>query len=183
MRLHFYTRNPRKIELLHTLLAEKGAECEIVQEEPAPEIQARTCEQVVRHALASAAHEPAVAEDSGLFIPALSGFPGTITAYIQQVLKPRHLLRLLAPLPKQAYFRSAIGVRIAGEVKIFTGELHGTIAERPVGSSEHWLDTLFVPLGSSKSLAQMSPQERLAVSDWSRSFGALAEHIAQTLSP
>ncbi len=181
MKLSFYTRNPRKVALLRGLLAERGVTAEVVQAEPPPEIQADTCEQVVVHTLRGA--QSGVAEDSGLFIPALGGFPGVITAHVQERLRPEHLLRLMRGRRREAVFRSAAGVALSGEVRVFTGEMHGVIAPRPLGKSEHWLDTLFIPRGETRSLAEMSEAERFEVSDWKQSFTALADYLAHTLSP
>ena len=178
MRLYFYTTNRFKFRIAHRLLRRYGIALERVEPE-FREAQAESCEAVVKDALMRAELLPAIAEDSGLIIPALRGFPGTITSYVQRTLSAEHLLRLLAEREnREACFRSVVGLREGGGIRFFTGEMCGRIAEEPRGSSEYWYDTLFIPEGETRTLAEMSFEEVLAISDWRKSFTALGEYLS-----
>ncbi len=178
MRLYFYTTNNFKFRVAEGLLRRYGIALERVEPD-FRETQAKSSEAVVEDALMRAELLPAIAEDSGLFIPALRGFPGTITGYVQRTLSAEHLLRLLeGEENREACFRSVVGLREpSGEIRFFTGEMCGRIAEEPKGSSEYWYDTIFIPEGEIRTLAEMSFDEVLAISDWKKSFTALGEYL------
>ncbi|WP_456475350.1 non-canonical purine NTP pyrophosphatase [Candidatus Pyrohabitans sp.] len=178
MRLYFYTTNRFKFRIAGGLLRRYGIVLEMVM--PGfREIQAENSESVVEDALRKAELLPAMAEDSGLFIPALRGFPGTITGYVQRTLTAKHLLRLMEDKAREACFRSVVGLREAsGEIRLFRGEVCGRIADSPRGSSEYWYDTIFIPEGESRTFAEMGFDEVLAMSDWKKSFTALGEYLS-----
>ncbi|NOZ59316.1 MAG: non-canonical purine NTP pyrophosphatase [Euryarchaeota archaeon] len=178
MRLYFYTSNRFKFRVAERLLRGYGVALERV-EPRYREVQAERGEQVVEDALLRAELLPAIAEDSGLFVEALRGFPGTITGYVQRTLSAEHLLRLLeGEERREACFRSVVGLREAGgEIRFFTGEMCGVIAEEPRGRSEYWYDTIFIPRGERRTLAEMSFEEVLEISDWKGSFCALGEYL------
>ena len=178
MRLYFYTTNRFKFRIACSLLRRYGISLEMVM--PGfREIQSESSEAVVEDALRRAALLPAIAEDSGLFIPALRGFPGTITSYVQRTLTAKHLLRLMEDKAREACFHSVVGLReVSGKIRLFRGEMCGRIAEEQRGSSEYWYDTIFVPEGETRTLAEMSFDEVLAISDWKKSFTALGEYLS-----
>jgi|Deesub1362B_J571_1020462.scaffolds.fasta_scaffold12284_2 XTP/dITP diphosphohydrolase len=180
MRLYFYTTNRFKFRIAERLLRRYSIALERVTPE-FREVQAESSEAVVEDALKRATLLPAIAEDSGLIIPALRGFPGTITGYVQRTLSAEHLLRLLeGEARREACFRSVVGLRTqSGEIKLFKGEVCGRIAEEQRGSSEYWYDTIFIPEGETRTFAEMSFEEVLAISDWKKSFTALGEYISR----
>jgi XTP/dITP diphosphohydrolase len=68
------------------------------------------------------------------------------------------------------------GAELAAE-----GVVEGVIADAPRGSSGFGYDPVFVPLGSGtdgRTFAELSPEEKDAVSHRGRAFRALATHLA-----
>jgi XTP/dITP diphosphohydrolase len=178
MRLYFYTSNRFKFRIAERLLKHYGIALERV-EPRYREVQAESSEDVVEDALRRVELLPAIAEDSGLIIRALHGFPGTITSYVQSTLSAEHLLRLMeGEVRREACFRSVVGLReVGGKIKLFRGEVCGRIAEEQRGSSKYWYDTIFIPEGETRTFAEMSFEEVLAMSDWKKSFTALGEYL------
>ena len=95
-------------------------------------------------------------EDSGLFIEALKGFPGTCSKYVHQRIGLQGLLTLLEKEENRtAYYRSAVAYCEQGKDPIsFLGEEKGTIAKEPKGSHGFGHDPLFVPENSTKAYAE-----------------------------
>ncbi len=180
MRLYFYTANRFKYRFAEGLLGQYGVVLKMVKPE-FKEVQAERAEEVVADALEHAVLLPAIAEDSGLFIQALGGFPGTITGYVQRTLTAGHLLNLLeGERNRKACFRSVVGLREReGGIRFFTGEMCGVIAEEERGNSRYWYDNIFVPEGESRTLAEMSMEEVMRISDWKKSFTSLGEYLAK----
>ena len=73
--------------------------------------------------------------DSGLFVEALNGFPGTYTRYVEETLGEDGLLKLLDDLEnRKAYFKEVIAYCKYGEEPItFTGITKGTIKREKEG--------------------------------------------------
>jgi len=138
------------------------------------EIQAQSAREKVLHSLGRAEKLPAMAEDSGLYIPSLGGFPGPITSFVQKKLSAKKLLRLLGER-REASLVSVAGVRSLEGTRLFQGRVDGHIAPQPRGNSPHWIDRVFVP-GGKRTIAEMGLEEFLPRSDWHQSFTQLAKY-------
>lgn len=126
------------------------------------------------------AHYPALADDSGLEVQALEGAPGVFS---QRYAKPAagkffstraeqdraNMEKLLTELkktsgPKTARFVTTLALSIEGITLTATGTLEGTIIDAPRGTEGFGYDPIFVPQGQTKTLAEMSHQEKNAIS-------------------
>ena len=141
-------------------------------------------------AVAVATGEPAVADDTGLEVDALDGAPGVYSArfagpdatYADNVAK---LLRELEGVParrRTARFRTVVAVAWPdGRVLTVDGAVPGAIAAETRGANGFGYDPLFVPDGGDgRTFAEMSPDEKHAVSHRGRAFRALAEALRAT---
>jgi XTP/dITP diphosphohydrolase len=143
-------------------------------------------------ALAAATGEAAVADDTGLEVDALGGAPGVFSARYSGggATYERNVAKLLSELARvgatgadrRARFRTVAlvawpdGAEVAAE-----GVVEGVIAEEPRGSAGFGYDPVFVPLGpgtDGRTFAQLSADEKAAVSHRGRAFRALATHLA-----
>lgn len=128
---------------------------------------------------------PCVADDSGLAVEALNGMPGVLSARWSGVAgdaaeKDRAntalLLAQLADVPDErrgAAFVSACAlVSSAGEV-VVRGEWPGVIVREPRGDGGFGYDPVFLPEGSQRTAAELSPAEKDAVSHRGRALAAL----------
>ncbi|MCS6789515.1 MAG: RdgB/HAM1 family non-canonical purine NTP pyrophosphatase [Bacteroidia bacterium] len=98
--------------------------------------------------------QPVVAEDSGLFVPALGGKPGVHSA---RYGGPVPLLIAMQGIShRQAYFAAVVvAYRSPAEYTFFTGYLAGTIATEMRGSQGFGYDPIFIPQGETQTLAEL----------------------------
>lgn len=139
-------------------------------------------------AVCEAAGEGAVADDTGLEVDALGGAPGVHTArfagedatYADNVAK---MLADLAGVPddeRAARFRTVALVRYPdGSEVVAEGVVQGTISTEARGERGFGYDPVFIPAdGDGRTFAQMSADEKHAVSHRGRAFRALAEQLS-----
>lgn len=132
-------------------------------------------------ALVEATGEAAVADDTGLEVTALDGAPGVYSAryagegatYADNVAKLLAVLEGVAD--RRARFRTVALARFPdGREVLAEGVVDGTIAETPRGVAGFGYDPLFVPDGGDgRTFAEMTAEEKHAVSHRGRAFRAL----------
>jgi len=143
-------------------------------------------------ALAAATGLPAVADDSGLTVDVLGGAPGIFSArwagrHGDDAANLDLLLAQLAdiadPHRGAAFVCAAALVTPDGTEHVELGELRGTLATAPRGAGGFGYDPVLVPTGESRSCAELTPQEKNAISHRGRALRALAPRIAAALLP
>jgi non-canonical purine NTP pyrophosphatase (RdgB/HAM1 family) len=125
-----------------------------------PEIQALDVAEVaadkaLRARDALGAH-PVLVEDSGLVVEAWNGLPGALTKWFVSSVGNEGILRMLSGQDRSARAVCAVAVAdMHGSVRVFTGEVAGTLAPEPRGAGGFGWDPIFIPEGSSLTFAQM----------------------------
>ncbi|MHA1615833.1 MAG: XTP/dITP diphosphatase [Candidatus Njordarchaeales archaeon] len=149
------------------------------------EIQAVSLEEIVKFAvdyIRSRGLDNFFIEDAGLFINALNGFPGPFSNYVFKTIGLSGILKLLENVEdRRAYFKSAIGICLNGETKIFTGIVYGKISEEPRGEHGFGFDPIFIPNGFSKTFAEMSIDEKNAISHRGISTTKMLEFVRKKI--
>ncbi len=177
MKVLLGTGNPAKLQEMHEILGEiPGIEwvSALDLNLPEPPEEGKTLEEnaIIKAVLyAKSSGLPAVAEDTGLEVAALSGAPGVLSSRFAGKEKDyaannKKLLELLAgATDRKARFRT-VAVLALPDGRFWTSEgvLEGTIAEEPRGSGGFGYDPLFIPKGEARTLAEMSPSEKNAIS-------------------
>lgn len=108
---------------------------------------------------------PCFVVDSGFYIEALNGWPGSFINFNLAKLGLKGIIKLLAGEEnRQAYFKDCLAYYDGVEIKYFYGESKGTMAQ-DISESDHpdqWssLWHLFIPLHHTRTLADMSEEER-----------------------
>jgi len=102
-------------------------------------------------------------EDSGIFIDALKGFPGTCSAYTHKRIGLAGILKLMeGAKDRTAYYRSAVAYCEPGKKAVsFLGEEKGKIALKAKGNYGFGHDPIFIPEGSDKAYGEMPNCEEL----------------------
>jgi XTP/dITP diphosphohydrolase len=122
-----------------------------------------------------------VADDSGLEVEALNGMPGVLSArwsgwHGEDLANTALLLAQLQDVPdsrRGAAFVSACAlVSSSGEV-VVRGVWPGTIVREPRGDGGFGYDPVFLPVGSSRTAAELTPDEKDAVSHRGRALALL----------
>jgi XTP/dITP diphosphohydrolase len=130
-----------------------------------------------------------IADDSGIEVAALGGAPGVISARYaghdgDDVGNNARLLTELAALPgdhdRTARFVCVIAFVTEGTAaaRAVHGEWPGVIAAAPRGAGGFGYDPLFVPIGSSLAVAEMTEADKNAQSHRARAARALLERLA-----
>ena len=109
------------------------------------------------------------ADDSGLVIEALDGAPGVYSARYAGTGKDedniaKALKELEGKTNRKAYFISIFCLILDGKEYFFEGRVNGTIATEIMGDNGFGYDPIFIPDGFSKSFAQMTAEEKNAIS-------------------
>lgn len=114
---------------------------------------------------------PAIADDSGLCVDALDGAPGVYSArYGGEGLSDQDRYRLVLEALKGQLSRSAKFISVVtacfpgGDVLTARGECPGTIAYAPQGDNGFGYDPVFFVPSLRKTFAQMTPEEKNAIS-------------------
>jgi XTP/dITP diphosphohydrolase len=134
-------------------------------------------------AAASRTGLPAIADDSGISVDALGGAPGTQSARYSSSGRDednRALLleRLSGVADRRADFVCAAVLVGAGDDLVAEERWPGRVLEQERGSGGFGYDPLFQPEGLDRSAAELSAEEKNAVSHRGRAFRRLAELIA-----
>jgi XTP/dITP diphosphohydrolase len=132
---------------------------------------------------------PAVADDSGLEVDSLDGAPGPYSARLggpglDDRGRVEFLLDLLkdAPAPRRArFFCAAACAWPDGRVEEAHGVCSGEILFEPRGDSGFGYDPVFRPEGERRVMAELSVEEKDALSHRGNAFRALASRIVDVL--
>jgi len=190
-RLVVATRNEHKLRELGEILT--GVELEPLP--PDVELPAEQGETFADNALAKAraAHRAtgagAIADDSGIEARALGGAPGTRSARFAgpRASDEENLERLLRELDGAedrgvAYVCVLAHVDAEERERLFEGRCEGTLAREPRGSGGFGYDPAFLPAEAGtdgeRTMAELSPAEKHAISHRGRAARLLAEHLA-----
>ena len=135
-------------------------------------------------AVMKASGMPVLADDSGLMVDALDGAPGVYSArYGGPELDDTGRYRLLlenlrGQTPRTAKFVSVITCCFPnGDVITARGECPGTIAFAPMGEGGFGYDPVFFIPGLKKTFAQLSAQEKNAISHRGRALALFQQKL------
>jgi len=130
------------------------------------EIQAVEVKKVVEHKTKQAFEiikKPIITEDTGLYFEAWNGLPGALAKLFDRTIGYRSLCKLLKN-NRRARAQTVIGYFDGKNYKSFIGETPGTIARTPKGKNGFGWDLIFIPRGHKKTFAQMTSEEKNAIS-------------------
>ncbi len=124
--------------------------------------------------------KPLIVDDTGFFISALNGFPGTCAAYCMKTIGNPGILRLMdGVLDRSAYFETVIAYASEDGIQTFSGRIDGEILEAPRGSEGFGYDPIFL-LGD-RSLAEYPLSEKSAVSHRGKALALFRDWFASTM--
>ena len=177
MKLVLASKNPKKLKEMNEILSTFGIEVclqsdvglDLDVEETGTTFEENSL--LKAKAIMEASGLPAIADDSGLCVDALGGAPGVYSARyggegLDDVGRYRLLLENLKGLsPRTAKFVSVITCCFPnGDVLTARGECPGTIAFAPQGDNGFGYDPVFWLPQLKKTFAQLSAEEKNAIS-------------------
>jgi len=169
------TRNPGKLREIQRILQDLPLEVRSIQAYPhlepvaedAPTYEGNAVRKAV--AAARATGEVALADDSGLEIDALGGWPGVHSARFlgeeaTDADRNTEVLRRLEGVPlerRTARYRAVIAVALPdGRVETFEGTCEGIIALEPRGGGGFGYDPIFYLPELGRTVAELAPEEK-----------------------
>jgi XTP/dITP diphosphohydrolase len=185
MRILFATGNAHKVEELQDIL---GPGCTIEARDTGVEETGSTFEEnalLKARALAQAAGELALADDSGIAIDHLDGAPGIHSArwtgghdWIGRVLRE---LEGVEPAQRTCrYVCAAAAVWPDGREVVVRGEMEGTVVDAPRGDGGFGYDPIVAPVdGDGRTFGEMSANEKHAISHRARAFLELVPRLTE----
>ena len=133
-------------------------------------------------ATAVATGKPALADDSGLVVPALNGAPGIYSArwagpdkdFILAMQKVESSLAATGDKDRRAHFICALVLCWPdGHEEGFEGRIDGNLVWPPRGQNGFGYDPVFIPEGHELTFGEMAPQAKLAMGHRARAFAGL----------
>lgn len=140
---------------------------------------------------------PVIAEDAGLEVEALNGYPGVYSARFYEIdfggkeeivenkdkTNIKKLLRLMeGKKNRRARFVSVVVFYIPEDKGLWAeGYCYGQIGEKPVGEKGFGYDPVFIPEGEKRTMAQLSPEEKNKISHRGKAVRKLIDMLSKLL--
>jgi XTP/dITP diphosphohydrolase len=186
VKLVLASRNPHKVREFRALL--EGVEVVALPEEvQLPPETGDTFEANATpkaRAAARATGRVAFADDSGIEAETLGGAPGVRSARYagEGASDADNLAKLIAEAPPGSPLAYVCVIAlvdpVTGDERTFEGRCSGTMASTPRGTGGFGYDPVFVPDGGDgRTMAELSPAEKDAISHRGRAARALLEHL------
>ena len=188
MKIVFATNNAHKLREVQQTVGDKFEivslrECGVVEDIPENEPTLEGNALAKARYIYSRTGLSCFADDTGLEVDALGGEPGVRSAryatdgHDDEANKRLLLERMEGKENRGAQFRTAMALIIDGEEYLFEGVVRGEILTQECGDGGFGYDPLFAPEGRSESFAEMSAEEKNAISHRGRAVRKLAEFL------
>ncbi len=195
MKFVLASHNKGKLKELQAILGELGVEVVLQSElglDLEPEETGTTFAENARikaRAVMEASGLPAIADDSGLCVDALNGAPGVYSArYGGEGLTDEQRYQLVlrgvaGQFPRTCRFQCAIVCCFPnGEELSANGTCEGTVAFTPMGTDGFGYDPIFFVPRLKKTFAQLSPEEKNAISHRGNALRDFAQKLKDYLN-
>ncbi|MDE7170335.1 MAG: XTP/dITP diphosphatase [Oscillospiraceae bacterium] len=194
MKLVLASKNPKKLKEMNEILSGIGVEVcsqadigvDVDVEETGTTFEENS--RLKAQAVMEASGLPAIADDSGLCVDALNGAPGVYSArYGGEGLDDAGRYRLLLSSMPMGQARTAKFVSVItccfpnGDVLTARGECPGTIAFAPMGEGGFGYDPVFFLPKLKKTFAQLSAEEKNAISHRGRALETFQAKLEEYL--
>lgn len=184
------THNRGKLEEFAQLLGPRGITCVSAGEKGLPEPEETETTflgnaRIKAHAAARASGLPALADDSGLCVDALNGAPGVYTADWATTPQGRDFVHAMEkthaalaghPQPWTAQFRATLVLAWPdGHDEWVEGVAEGQLVWPRRGKDGHGYDPMFQPVGETRTFAEMTAEEKNALSHRGKAVARMLE--------
>lgn len=191
MQMLIATSNQGKIVEIRSLLADAHQELLFLSDLPTPPLEPVETgvtftenAQLKARYYAQLSQLQTVADDSGLSVLELDGFPGVQSARWTGSTDEERvsaLLRLMTdrgltePMQRRAFFTCVVSLAVPNQETTidFEGVCWGTLAHVPLGTTGFGYDPIFIPDGESMTMAQLGMDKKNLLSARSMAFRKL----------
>lgn len=189
------THNAGKLDEIRAMMAPHGIEVTSAGEMGLPE-PVETEDSFIGNARIKARSAvdatglPVLADDSGITVDGLDGAPGVYTADWAETPNGRDFMQAMTrtwteldargvPEPRTAQFRATLLLMWPdGHEEVFEGIAPGRLVWPPRGALGHGYDPIFIPEGHDRTFAEMSADEKNAISHRADAFRKLEAVLA-----
>lgn len=182
------TNNPGKLKEIkdiiknYELVSLKDINCEIEVEEDQETFEGNSKKKAKE--IAEITNMPCIADDTGLCIEALNGWPGVHTArFLGEAATPEQrnkaILEKMKDLKGEERKAKVVSVMTyceKGQFIVAKGEIEGKIAKEPRGKNGYGFDPIF-ELESGKTYAELSEEEKNKISHRKRALENLEKQL------
>ena len=189
-KLVFATNNQNKVEEIRSIISNqfdvvslKEAGIDIDIPEPHNTLEENASEK--SRTIYRLTGDNCFSEDTGLETEALHGEPGVKSARYAGEGKSANdnIEKLLQALHgfenRKARFRTVISAIINGEEKLFSGTCEGYIGSEPKGVKGFGYDSIFIPVGDTRTFAEMSLEDKNRFSHRKKALVRFLEFLSQ----
>lgn len=146
-----------------------------------PEIQAATVEEITRYKLEVAktkGYSRIIVEDVSLGFDELGNFPGPYVRWLLEAAGGKGLGAIAyALLNRAARAQCCVAYWDGIEAHVFLGDCAGEILVEPHGEQNFGWDPWFKPHGSTRTFAEMDPEEKDKISHRGQAYSMLRDHL------
>lgn len=194
MKFVLATQNPKKREEMSAILGDLGVEI-VTEEELGVKVEVEETGETFgqnaalkARAVMEATGLPAIGDDSGLCVDSMNGAPGVYSArYGGEGLSDADRCALVLEMmhgqtDRSAHFETVVVCAFPnGDWFAAKGECHGSIAFAPMGTNGFGYDPIFFRTEEQKTFAQMSAEEKAAISHRGNALRSFREKLAKYL--
>ena len=182
MKITFITTNKHKFKEVRDILKDYPVELDWLDMDY-EENHDEGLEEIARGAakkLADKLNSPIVLEDTGLFFEAYNNFPGALPKFVINSIGFKGIFKLLDGESRKAYFKTVAAFCEPGsEPVLFEGIMKGKITEKIYNENKNEMpyDKIFILEGKTKTISEMTLEEKNSFSQRSKSFKKFGEYI------
>jgi len=182
MKIAFITTNKHKFREVREILEDYPVELEHtdLEYEENHDASLENIAKTAAQKLASQLNKPVILEDTGLFFAAYNNFPGALPKFVFYSLGYQGIFKLLAGVSRQAHFKTvAAFCRPGGKPVLFEGIMHGQITPEVHNANKDVMpyDKIFIPQGKTKTISDMTLEEKNTFSQRAQAFRKFGEYI------
>lgn len=176
MKIIFATENSNKLrearEILNMDIDSSSIEIDEIQAVDASKVameKAKRAYEILK--------KPLIVEDTGLYFKKFGNFPGALVKWMIKGMGRDNIAKYFHGL--EATAECCVCFYDGKEMKIFSGSVEGHMAENARGESGFGWDPVFIPKGTGKTFAEMTPEEKHAISHRGKAFLELKKWLQE----
>ena len=147
-----------------------------------PEIQSLDLDKVITQKAKEAykkIKKPVLVEDISLQIKALKGLPGTFIKFFLETVGTEETVRMLQGAKTDTKVTAAYALYDGKNLKIFKGQVKGTLSKKNKGPYGFGFDKIFIPQGYTKTYGQMPPRVKNKISHRALALSKIKSFLAK----
>lgn len=121
--------------------------------------------------------KPVLVEDVSLAIKALGGLPGTFVKFFLDALGTEGTVTLVRSRNTSTTATAAVAIYDGRTLKIFKGQVKGTLSKTNRGEYGFGFDKVFIPNGYNRTFAEMAPELKNKISHRAKALTKLKKYL------